>query len=422
MATTRKCVTRVQRVVPSQQKRAESTALHFYQNRQLELYASRELRPLSLRQLIFFGRSLTESRLLTSANYVRTELPVRIAHRLRDLQALPYVVVTQEGVARVYELYWSAFEQFRRYPQVNTPEENKQFCDFTRRLLDEHASVIPNLYLGLSLSSPYLPPEQLDRFMRKMLTTRISRRVLVEHHIALSEAYSKGGGSNPTEQHVGIISTGLNVGDTVRRCIDLLRRRPLPSSRTCWSEVVIDGHPNTKLPYIQEHLEYIVFELLKNSLDATLKRHVRSTSLPPVRITISEGVNDVGIRVSDQGGGLSLKDLTISRPEDLFSFSHVRNAKRLHAPHLEKLRSVANTHQGLKATVHEQVAKWNGRNASTKDAQDGREPRLGIGLPMSNIYSTYFGGKLELMSLDGWGTDVYLRLPKLGTNLEGIEV
>jgi hypothetical protein len=41
---------------------------------------------------------------LQGANYVRTELAVRIAHRLRDLQALPYVVVTQEGVAKVYEV------------------------------------------------------------------------------------------------------------------------------------------------------------------------------------------------------------------------------------------------------------------------------------------------------------------------------
>ena len=44
------------------------------------------------------------SGLIQSANYVRTELPVRIAHRLRDLQALPYIVVTQEGVAKVYEV------------------------------------------------------------------------------------------------------------------------------------------------------------------------------------------------------------------------------------------------------------------------------------------------------------------------------
>jgi len=42
--------------------------------------------------------------MIQSANYVRTELPVRIAHRLRDLQALPYIVVTQEGVARVHEV------------------------------------------------------------------------------------------------------------------------------------------------------------------------------------------------------------------------------------------------------------------------------------------------------------------------------
>ena len=39
-----------------------------------------------------------------SANYVRTELPVRISHRLRDMQALPYVVVKREGVAKVYEV------------------------------------------------------------------------------------------------------------------------------------------------------------------------------------------------------------------------------------------------------------------------------------------------------------------------------
>jgi len=43
---------------------------------------------------------------MQSANYVRTELPVRIAHRIRDLQALPYVVVTQEGVGKVYEVCW----------------------------------------------------------------------------------------------------------------------------------------------------------------------------------------------------------------------------------------------------------------------------------------------------------------------------
>jgi hypothetical protein len=85
------------------------------------------------------------------------------------------------------------------------------------------------------------------------------------------------------------------------------------------------------------------------------------------------------------------------------------------------------------ATVNEQVGNWKEpkqdepsippRPEGSKDNLGlAAHPRIGIGLPMSNIFSTYFGGSLELVSLDGWGTDVYLRLPKLGTNLEGIEV
>lgn len=41
-------------------------------------WVSREARPISLRQLMVFGRSLTEARLISSANYVRTELPTRL--------------------------------------------------------------------------------------------------------------------------------------------------------------------------------------------------------------------------------------------------------------------------------------------------------------------------------------------------------
>jgi len=40
-------------------------------------WVGKEARPISLRQLMVFGRSLTEARLISSANYVRTELPTR---------------------------------------------------------------------------------------------------------------------------------------------------------------------------------------------------------------------------------------------------------------------------------------------------------------------------------------------------------
>jgi len=329
----------------------------------------------------------------------------------------------------VYELYWTAFEKFRRYPPINTVEDNAAFCQFLSDILREHSTVIPSLSLGLSLASPHLSPDDLDSFMRRMLVSRISRRVLAEHHISLSDMHSgRQASTNLGEPHVGIIFTGLNVKRCVDKCGNLLRERG-----NGWPEIVVDGHLETHFSYIKEHLEYIIFELLKNAMRATTTHHRGTSTLPPIRATIVAGANDIGVRISDQGGGLS--DALVKTPSDLFSFSHIRNATRLQHSRIISLRSVSSSPHGMRATVDEQVGRWqqNLAGGNYPDAKDadvdpevkagvGPHPRIGIGLPMSNIFATYFGGSLELVTLDGWGTDVYLRLPKLGTNLEGIEV
>ncbi|TFY57920.1 hypothetical protein EVJ58_g6731 [Rhodofomes roseus] len=395
--------------------RASSTALHFYQNRQLELYASKDAQRLTLRQLVFFGRSITEERLIKSANYVRTELPVRIAHRLRDMQTLPYVVVNQEGVASVYEAYWSAFDKFRRYPEIKTLEDNEVFCKFVRGLLDEHKTVIPNLSLGLSLSSPYLEPDRLDSFMHRMLVSRISRRVLAEHHIALSRYFSaRQSGQRIPEDRVGVIHLRLPVKDNIEKCARFLRKRLCDadqdqidgaSAEAPWPEVIIEGHLDIKFSYIPAHLEYIVFELLKNSLRATRLKHTSLRQLPPIRATVVAGENEVTIRISDQGGGLLTPE--IKNPMDQFSFSHLRNPARMDSRRLVALRSISSSQTGMVATVEEQVKRWE-READSEDPQQeagvSPHPKIGIGLPMSNIFATYFGGSLELVSLDGYGT------------------
>ncbi|EJF61246.1 alpha-ketoacid dehydrogenase kinase [Dichomitus squalens LYAD-421 SS1] len=406
-----------------------STAVHFYQNRHLEAFASKPATRLTLRQLVFFGKSMNEERLIKSANYVRTELPIRIAHRLRDMQALPYVVVTQEGIAKVYELYWNAFDKFRRYPQINTLQENNAFCDFVANLLKDHKSVIPNLSLGMSLSSPYLLPDRLDSFMRRMLVSRISRRVLAEHHIALTRQVNSHEGSH-VRDNVGIITTALDVKECIVRCARFLQQRPYhsgedsldaPLSNAPWPEVEIEGHVNTKFAYIREHLEYIVFELLKNAFRATRLKHPTAQVLPPVHATVVASDNNVCLRISDQGGGLLSPE--VKSPSDLFSFSHVRNATRLEDARLGALRTVSSSTRGMTATVSEQIGTLqpDAHGEISPDPVDPY-PRIGMGLPMSNIYATYFGGSLDLVSMDGYGTDVFVRLPKLGTNLEGIEL
>lgn len=87
------------------------------------------------------------------------------------------------------------------------------------------------------------------------------------------------------------------------------------------------------------------------------------------------------------GGGLLTPQ--IKAPADLFSFSHVRNATRLEDARLGALRTVSSSSKGMKATVDEQLYAVN--RAATEDTPDrsAPHPRIGIGLPMSNIFATY---------------------------------
>ena len=101
--------------------------------------------------------------------------------------------------------------------------------------------------------------------MRRMLVSRISRRVLAEHHIALSKDHkARREGEVLRSDHVGVIHTGLNVRESIERCTNYLRNRAfdidhdiptLSNTSAEWSEVIVDGHTDTRFPYIREHLE-----------------------------------------------------------------------------------------------------------------------------------------------------------------------
>ncbi|KAL2264286.1 hypothetical protein VTK26DRAFT_7891 [Humicola hyalothermophila] len=135
----------------------------------LDDWVAREARPISLRQLMVFGRSLTESRLLSSANYVRTELPTRIAHRIRDMQQLPYVVVTNPHMNEVYDLYYTAFDTFRKVREIKTLDDNDRFCETIRAMLRAHLPVIPKLAMGILECNGLMDSADLDKFMNTIL-------------------------------------------------------------------------------------------------------------------------------------------------------------------------------------------------------------------------------------------------------------
>ncbi|KAJ7904543.1 hypothetical protein B0H14DRAFT_2663391 [Mycena olivaceomarginata] len=75
--------------------RSESTALSqhrlFYQNKQLELYAAKEANRLTLRQLVFFGRSMMdEDRLIKVGIVVLANIPLNSRTRVPIMLELSF--------------------------------------------------------------------------------------------------------------------------------------------------------------------------------------------------------------------------------------------------------------------------------------------------------------------------------------------
>ncbi|KAF9887304.1 hypothetical protein FE257_010299 [Aspergillus nanangensis] len=391
----------------------------------LSRWVERKIRPISLRQLTFFGRTLTESRLLSSANYVRMELPTRLAHRLRDIQKLPYVVVANPHLSLVYELYYKAFERFRRVPEIKNLDDNDKFCDILRKTLKEHLVVIPKLAMGVLECRDLLPAEAMDQFMNTLLRARISRRVIAEQHLALTETFNSPwhfpGSQDRTDLNadfVGEVFLKCNAKEVIERCGKLVQdsiRQASGSDKI--PEISVQGHLDATFPYMLSHLEYIIGELLRNSIQAVSEKyHGSPEKPPPIDVLICEAPQHVIMRISDQGGGVPREILPY-----LWSFDKGPHSKA-RMQNLEQVPAMAATMQELTVPRERKSVDKETFREGSLDSLTSRPPnlRLGMGLPMSRVYAEYWAGSLELHSLEGYGVDAFLQISKLGNKNEQV--
>ncbi|PVI00941.1 alpha-ketoacid dehydrogenase kinase [Periconia macrospinosa] len=425
---TLECIGRVRANPNKHNHKPPHSAIDLSTNR----WVQREARPISLRRLTFFGRTLTERRLLDSANYCRLELPTRIAHRLRDIQTLPYVVVANPHLAHVYELYLRAFERFRRIPEIRSLDDCENYCKVLEETLKEHATVIPRLAIGVLEVRGLMKPEEIDRFMNTMLRSRISRRVIAEQHLALTETFNSPWHfpnaqptHDPNAETVGEIFLKCNAKEIVDRCGETTKElvKLAYGSHVELPEIKVEGHLDATFPYILSHLEYIIGELLRNSIQAVIEqRKYKDAKPPPIEVLICETSQHVIIRISDQGGGIPTEILS-----HLWSFSKgPRREKRLE--NLARVPKLVGTLQELQTPAEHSPDKQSDKTDVLTTSQHpaslstltSRPPnlRLGIGLPMSRVYAEYWAGSLEIHNLEGFGVDAFLQISKLGNKNE----
>lgn len=187
-----------------------------------------------------------------------------------------------------------------------------------------------------------------------------------------------------------MICTHLNLCDA----IDFAVQRATQVSRETYGlapEVTCTGDLHSTIPYIPTHLDYMLYELLKNAMRAVVECHRDRSRPPAIHIRISEANSDVTFRISDQGGGILSEDL-----DKVWQYGYTT----INAQVSSSFRDTAAVDTAWSAIPPESGAQY-------------RMGGLGFGLPMSRLYAEYFGGHLQLVSMPGYGIDAYLNLKRL---------
>jgi pyruvate dehydrogenase kinase 2/3/4 len=395
--------------------------------------------------LIHTDHQATDKILMQVGGFLRHELPIRLAHRVLDLDRVP-LMRDMKSVRLVKDLYITSFlELLSIEKKITTMEQENKFAKILEGIYERHASVLVQMARGafelraairngtaqvqhkhrvtlrpgdtdLKGAVEFEAMEETHLFLDRFYLSRIGIRVLIGQYLALRQP--------PVENYLGIICTKTSPYEIVKRAIDdaaFMCARKYGDA----PEVVITGRLDMTFAYVPTHLrtyigiecmlssshscfkqlvpfmntksyliDYIMLELLKNSMRATVDWHGVDGSYPPIKVVIADGKEneDVVIKVSDEGGGIPRSNM-----KKIWSY----------------LFTTADP------AVQEGMISF---NENVDHSIDSPLAGLGYGLPISRSYARYFGGDVSVMSMEGYGTDAFVHLTRLGNSREPLPV
>uniref|UniRef100_A0A669EW84 Protein-serine/threonine kinase n=1 Tax=Oreochromis niloticus TaxID=8128 RepID=A0A669EW84_ORENI len=348
------------------------TVTSFYNQSAIDSSAEKASVRLTLATLLYSGKSADGHHILSSAKYLHKELPVRIAHRIKGFRSLPFIIGCNPTILQVHELYIRAYHMLSDFPEIKDQDVEARFCKLVRQLLDDHKDVVTMLAQGFRECRRHI---QVQRYL-------IKKNVL-------------GFFCSFQPDFVGIICRRLSPKKIIEKWVDFARRLCEHQYGNS-PRVRINGHVAARFPFIPLPLDYILPELLKNAMRATMESHLDTPyNLPDVVVTIANNDIDFVIRISDRGGGIPHN--IIDKVMD-YHFSTAEESAQ--DPRMSNLFN----------------------NITNSGNQSNPMHGFGFGLPTSRAYAEYLGGSLSIQSMQGIGTDVYLRLRHIDGKGESFRV
>lgn len=345
---------------------------------------------------------------------------MRLAHRIQDLSSVPFLR-DMASTKAVKQIYIDSLIQLSKVPPILTPDQEEDYATELDKLYSKHSNVLIQMAKGAYELRKKMRKEQSGRefetmrlchgFLDRFYMSRIGIRVIAGQYLALRQQQLHTDVDDPNNDYLGLICKTTSPYQIVLHAVEdatWMCQRAFGDS----PEVIISGNLDLTFPYIPTHLHYILLELLKNAMRATMEKHQdgddsfadTDEDVPPINVVIADSLEneDVVIKISDEGGGIPRSNM-----KHIWSY----------------LFTTASP------TVQEKLIAFGDGGAD--DGSDGaiqdhsiHSPLagLGYGLPISRSYARYFGGDLSIMSMEGYGTDCFLHLRRLGDSREPLPV
>uniref|UniRef100_A0A8C8C9H3 Protein-serine/threonine kinase n=1 Tax=Oncorhynchus tshawytscha TaxID=74940 RepID=A0A8C8C9H3_ONCTS len=320
--------------------------------------------PLSMKQFIDFGSANACEK--TSFVFLRQELPVRLANIMKEIDFLPDKLLSTPSLQLLQSWYATSLMELVGFLEKDPDNKTilKKFTETLVNVRNRHNNVVPTMAQGVveykeAFGSDPVTNQNVQYFLDRFYMSRISTRMLMN-------------------QHFLVFVLTVSSPDAFDSSKMLCEQYYLTSPEIDITQVNAKGPDQPlRIVYVPSHLYHMLFELFKNAMRATVETHEMALHLPPVKVRVSLGSEDLTIKISDRGGGVPLRKI-----ERLFSYMY--------------------------STAPSPVDIDNSRNAPLAG--------FGYGLPISRLYAKYFQGDLQLYSMEGYGTSAVIYLKALSSD------
>jgi len=324
---------------------------------------------LNINNLMKYNANVNNQNKILASKFMKNEIRIRLAHRVVELDTLPFGLNEMHSIKKVTDLYINSFKLLHDIKEIDTIEESNEFVNLLCDIKKKHMYVAMDISVAIrSLIEKSRKKEynfNLDNFLDKFYRSRTGIRILISHYLSM---YNK---------EESIIDEFCNPYDIIN---DAKQEAIFICSMTHINtpSIYIHGDDKFTFSYIPSHLFYITLEILKNSLNSTIEFN-RKDYDKPINVYLSKGKDDLVIKISDFGGGFPVEDL-------------------------KKIYSYGYSSSSITPTLYDRYVLAG----------------FGHGVPLSRLYCRYFGGELSILPFEGVGTDAFIYINRLGTTDETI--